>query len=328
MAQLFLNQNERRLRSGWRLGIQFVLLITIFLSVLLPFTIVTAVLPFFSPGLFGAFEANFDAVTLFIVFGAEAIAVTLSVFLARRFVDRCSLASLGLWWNSRARRDLLTGFLFAGVMIALVFLIEMSAGWLVVDDFAWSSFSAGRILFQLLLLFIGFVLVGWTEELLFRGYWLQNLGDGLNWTLGILISSALFALAHIGNEGFSPAAIVGLFLAGVFFAFSLFRSGSLWLPIGLHIGWNFFEGPVFGFQVSGLEAFRLTQQTGKGPDIMIGAAFGPEAGLVLLPALGLGVLLVYLYTRRRERFMISKPAQPASSPGAALPEAGTIRDAR
>jgi hypothetical protein len=56
---------------------------------------------------------------------------------------------------------------------------------------------------------------------------------------------------------------------------------------------------VFGFQVSGLDTFRLVLQTVRGPELITGGAFVPEAGLILLPALALGVLLIYPYTRGR-----------------------------
>jgi hypothetical protein len=89
-------------------------------------------------------------------------------------------------------------------------------------------------------------------------------------------------------------------VAGVFFAFGYMRTSLLWLPIGIHFGWNFFEGTVFGFQVSGLTNFSLIQQTVSGPPLITGGGFGPEAGLIVLPALGLGAVLIYIYTRTRK----------------------------
>jgi hypothetical protein len=67
----------------------------------------------------------------------------------------------------------------------------------------------------------------------------------------------------------------------------------------LHIGWNFFEGVGFGFPVSGLDSYALTRITVHGPEIWTGGAFGPEAGLIVLPSLILGAFLIYLYTMRR-----------------------------
>ncbi|HJS28020.1 MAG TPA: type II CAAX endopeptidase family protein [Anaerolineales bacterium] len=307
MATIFINPNEGRLRSGWRLAIQLCILIAVALAILTPFVILLTIASFAlggisTGGLPGQLPDESWTVWLTLIFGVviETIAITVSIFLARRFADRRSFASLGLWRNRRSVRDLVAGFLIAGLMIGLMFLIELLGGWLVVRDLAFSHTPVWMILLQMLAMFLGFVLVGWSEELLFRGYWLQNLSEGLGLGLGILISSVLFSLAHLGNPGFSAGALAGLFLAGLFFAYSLLRSGNLWLPIGLHIGWNFFEGPIFGFQVSGLEAFRLVEHSVQGPDLVVGGAFGPEAGLVLLPGLAIGVLLIHIYTRRRE----------------------------
>lgn len=305
MKNLFINPEENRLRSGWRLAVQTGLLIGLGVIILICLTPLLFAQTLLAPDLLEQIaELAGGPAELVLGLPIELVIITLSVYLARRFADRRSFASLGLWLNRVAWQDMLMGILLAGLMIGLMFLIQILGGWLTIDGYAFDHTSAGRMLFQTLALFIGFVVVGWVEELLFRGYWLQNLSEGLNIALGVVISSVIFALAHIGNPGFNLAALTGLFLAGVFFAYSLLRAGNLWLPIGLHIGWNFFEGPIFGFQVSGMEAFRLIEHHVEGPDILVGGAFGPEAGLVLLAALALGALLIYLYTRGRNTGVI------------------------
>jgi membrane protease YdiL (CAAX protease family) len=86
---------------------------------------------------------------------------------------------------------------------------------------------------------------------------------------------------------------------GIFLAYGYIRTRQLWLPLGLHTGWNFFESTVFGYPVSGMSGLpRLIHQDVSGPELLTGGEFGPEAGLLLLPGLLLGSLLVYLYTRR------------------------------
>jgi hypothetical protein len=77
------------------------------------------------------------------------------------------------------------------------------------------------------------------------------------------------------------------------------RTRQLWLSIGLHFSWNFFLGPIFGFPVSGITSFTLLQVEISGPDLFTGGAFGPEAGLVVLPAQALGFLIVWAATRGR-----------------------------
>jgi membrane protease YdiL (CAAX protease family) len=230
-----------------------------------------------------------------------ACAVTVSVFLARRRLDRRSIRSLGLVWDHLAVQDLLVGVALPGLMMGLVFLVEWGLGWINLEGVAWQTKSPGQIILSLLLLLGMFVLVGWSEELFSRGYFLQNLADGLNLFWGVLLSSVGFAALHYANPSFNLSALpfLGLVLAGLFLAFGWLRTRQLWLPIGLHIGWNFFEGPVFGFPVSGLDIPRLLLHRETGPDLFTGGPFGPEAGLILLPALAMGTLLVYVYTRGR-----------------------------
>jgi hypothetical protein len=148
-------------------------------------------------------------------------------------------------------------------------------------------------------MFLFFILVGWNEELLSRGYHLQTIASGTNRFWGVILSSLIFGLLHIGNPNATWVSASGIFLAGLFMAYAYLRTGQLWLSIGLHIGWNFFEGPVFGFPVSGLNTFHSTHITVTGPELWTGGAFGPEAGLIVLPALLVGTILVWACTRNR-----------------------------
>jgi len=286
MKRLFLSPTESRLRAGWRLLLHGIIynLLTICLS-----------LPVILWLLIAKNDPNSSPVLLFSNL-ATLGAVTLSVFLARRFLDRRSFASLGLKVNRHALLDVLAGFFIAGLMMGLIYLLEWALGWMKFEGFAWQTSPSPSVIGNALFALVIFILVGWNEELLFRGYRLQNLSEGLNPAWGLALSSAWFGVAHILNPNASWLAVAGIYLAGVFLAFGYLRTRQLWLPIGLHIGWNFFEGVVFGFPVSGMEFYRLIRQTVSGPALWTGGAFGPEAGLVILPALLVGALLVYGYS--------------------------------
>jgi hypothetical protein len=128
---------------------------------------------------------------------------------------------------------------------------------------------------------------------------LQNLEEGLNTFWAVLLSSMVFGTLHFLNPNANWFSAVGITLSGIFLAYAYLATRKLWLPIGLHIGWNLFLGPVFGFPVSGLESSGLIKAVVDGPLLFTGGEFGPEAGLLLLPALGAGALLVWLVTRGR-----------------------------
>ncbi len=282
---IFRSPNEPRLRAGWRLTTQFALMEICFLIIGGILVALLRLSPS-SPSLFFYSEV------------IAALAVTLSVFLARRLFDHRSFASLGFSIDRRALVDLLVGIGLPGLMLGLVFGIEWAAGWLNFEGFA--AGQGLQLLGQTAGTFFLFVLVGWQEELLSRGYWLQNLADGLNLTWGVIISSLIFALAHWSNPDASWVAVVGLVCDGLFLAFGYVRTRRMWLPIGLHIGWNFFEGCVYGFPVSGIgEITHLIHQTVQGPALVTGGAFGPEAGLIQLPALLVGVLCIVWYTSKK-----------------------------
>jgi membrane protease YdiL (CAAX protease family) len=292
LQRLFLSPDESRLRTGWRLLGQALILV---LSV--------AILGSLGNFLLGLLaDISFAGLLLFSTL-ITSLAITISIFIARRFLDRRTFTSLGLLANRQAIIDLMFGFALTGLMLGLVFLVEWGFGWLEVESFAWQVESWGSLAASILVMVAVFFLGSWQEELLSRGYWLQNLSDGLNRSLGVLLSSAIFALAHLFNPNLSWLAFLGLFLSGLFLAYGYLRTEQLWLPIGLHLGWNFFEGTIFGFPVSGQYFYQLIRQTASGPELITGGAFGPEAGLILLPALLLGTAGIYWYTMNR------KPAQ-------------------
>jgi membrane protease YdiL (CAAX protease family) len=284
LKQIFLSPDEPRLRAGWRLLIQTAIWFTLTLIISIPALILWALFP-----------GSFDALNV----GINALAFIPSVLLARRFIDRRSIESLGLTISRRAAADVLTGIGIGGALILFIYLIQLQFGWLTFTGFAWEEVGWLTVIERLVWWGFLFLLVGFYEELFSRGYQLQNLEEGLNLFWAVLLSSGFFGLMHIINPGATWVSTLGVGFSGLFFAFTYLRTRQLWLPIGIHIGWNFFEGPVFGFPVSGLNTGRLLVHQVSGPELWTGGPFGPEAGLVLLPGLMLGFILVAVYTNGR-----------------------------
>jgi uncharacterized protein len=284
-----------RLRAGWRLAIQTSILFGIVLCIVVP---IVSVLFLLDPSIINfLLQPKPEHLLLEII--VETIAITASVFLARRFLDKQSIESLGLKLNLQALYDILVGIGIAFLQIALISVLMLSLGWLTFEGFAWEFDSIQIVITSSLMFFIVFVLGGWNEELLSRGYHLQTIASGLNLFWGVIISSAVFGLLHLGNPNATWVSMTGIFLAGLFLAYGYIRTKQLWLSIGLHLSRNFFEGVGFGFPVSGLDTYALTRITVHGPELWTGGDFGPEAGLIVLPALILGASLIYLYTLRR-----------------------------
>ena len=287
LTSVFLSRNDSRIRAGWRLAFQ-----TLFAAILWgPSNLAANRLLSPNP----SFVEKMLVGTL-----AECFVITLSVWLARRFLDKRSFISLGLRIDSHILKDMLAGILITFLLMGGIFLTEWVAGWIRFEGFAWQRQPIREIPLPLLMETLALVLVAWNEELLSRGYHLQTLASGANLFWGVFLSSSIFALLHLGNPSATWVSTAGIFFAGIFLAYGYLRTGNLWLSMGLHLGWNFFEGVFFGFPVSGLNLYRLTRISVSGPKLWTGGSFGPEAGLVVLPALALGIWLIRLYTAKRE----------------------------
>ena len=282
LERIFISPAQPRLRAGWRLLIQTMLFFL--------FGIIVVVI---------AASLGLDVTS--IIFGnvLNFIATTGSIYIARRWLDKMSFESLGLKLSQQALVDVLVGIGITVVQMGLIFVAMFGLGWLTFEGFAWEFDPITTVITGVLTFFIGFIFVGWNEELLSRGYHLQTIASGTNLFWGVIISSAVFGILHLGNPGATWVSTAGIFFAGIYLAYGYIRTKQLWLPIGLHIGWNFCEGVVFGFPVSGLDIYALTRIEVTGPEIWTGGAFGPEAGPIVLPALLVGALLIYLYTANR-----------------------------
>jgi membrane protease YdiL (CAAX protease family) len=287
LRTFFFSAGSTRLRAGWRLGIHTILLILI----IIPIGIII-----FIP--IGELNISFDSSVVFLAgVLTQLLAITIATFLVRRFLDKQSIISLGLKPGTQALMDVITGIVITFFQMGLIYIIEISMGWTKFTGFASDELPITEIASGVGVWVIAFILVGWQEELLSRGYHLQTIASGSNLFWGVLISSSIFGFLHMSNNGASWVSTFGIFLAGLFLALPYILTKQLWVSIGLHIGWNFFEGVVFGFPVSGIETFRLLRHTVNGPEIWTGGVFGPEAGLIVIPALLLGSLFVFAYTR-------------------------------
>lgn len=287
LTKIFVSPDEPRLRAGWRLLIQTIMFILF------------GVIIFIVASFLGLDSGDAPA-ALILQQLLSFIVITGSVYIARRWLDKKSFESLGLKLNQQALFDVLAGIGIAFVQMGFIYILMLGLNWLTFEGFAWEFDPINVVIIGVLTFFVVFIFVGWNEELLSRGYHLQTIASGLNLFWGVIISSAVFGALHLGNPGATWVSTAGIFFAGIYLAYGYVRTKQLWLPIGLHIGWNFFEGVVFGFPVSGLDIYALTRIEVTGPEIWTGGAFGPEAGLIVLPSLLLGAALIYSLTRNRE----------------------------
>ena len=209
----------------------------------------------------------------------------LSVWLFRKMVDRKSILSLGLRWKNHGS-DAASGFLLALVLAGLGSLVMYVTGHLRWTDM---DFDPSSLFISLGIM----VMVALGEEMVFRGYILSNLLTSFNKWVALSLSALLFTLAHLSNEAYGFIPMVNIFLVGILLGINYTYTRNLWFSICFHIGWNFLQGPLLGFRVSGLAFRSLLQPEFRGDEILTGGAFGLEGSVFNLAITLSGVLLLY-----------------------------------
>lgn len=309
LVGIFWHPEERRLRMMWRIIVQAIVFMILWLILLAVGVQVYALVAvsvgatLSGPEVAAALEES--PIALGILSIVTLFAMTLVLFLSAKLLDRRRFADYGLQLNGAWWRDLGFGLFLGAFLMAVIFSIELVFGWVTIEDTFFTS--SGEPFLQAfiwpLLLFLG---VGIYEEMFSRGYQLLNLAEGisngLNKTAAVVIatviSSGVFALLHASNPNASVLSTFNIFLAGgTLLAAGFLLTRSLAIPIGVHITWNLFQGNVFGFPVSGGDfqsATVLLIEQG-GPDLITGGAFGPEAGLLGIFGMLLGTALTVWY---------------------------------
>lgn len=221
----------------------------------------------------------------------EFFALMFCLWLFMKFIDRKPLMSLGLKYEG-FQQDFKFGLILGAGLIAIGFFSLFILGYVRVESFSFPFLDV-------VLYFILFVVVAFHEEIMLRGYILRSLMESMNRYLALAISSLIFMTVHLLNPNISFLGVVNLFLAGIVLGIYYVHKSNLWLPIGMHLTWNFFQGPIFGFEVSGIKSQSLIKQTVNGSDLITGGKFGFEASL--LATVLIVVVILYLDKNYREQ---------------------------
>ena len=309
---VFRDEREGRVRTIWRLLLTGLLLAVTTLA----FSAALAPIAYLiSPGSVGAPTSTRDAfippILLLVGTLATLAAAFLSIWLACRWLDRRRLSDLGLRLSSAWWGDFWFGLIVSVAAISVAFAIEVAMGWVQITGFGAIEGGA-TFLTELLMALVTLGAVGVYEELIMRGYVMKNIAEGFNSSessptggvyAGWLLSSVVFALPHITNPGASFTGILNIFASGVLvLGLGYVLTGRLGLSIGMHIGWNFAQGFIFGLPTSGTMIGRypilMTEQSG--PALMTGGAFGLEGGALGTLALIIACAATLIWARRRE----------------------------
>lgn len=211
-----------------------------------------------------------------------------------KYVLKRPMVSMGIGRLKDQGKDLLVGLAFGALSMTVVFLILITSGEARISALK-PQLSLSHI--QSLLLFIA---VGFSEEIYGRGFVMSTLRQTKSKVLAVVVSALIFALLHSLNPGIGIIPYLNLFLIGVLFSYMYLLSGNIWMCIGYHITWNYFQGNVFGFLVSGNSTTSLIKTVLERETILNGGAFGPEGGLVVTFIILAGFFFVKYYYRNRE----------------------------
>lgn len=218
--------------------------------------------------------------------GVFLAALTANVF-SLRIYERAPLAAIGLHWNQTSYRNLGLGLASGAGAAALVLGVPLLFGLAQLQPVPNSEANLHTAAFVLLVLALGAV----GEEMLFRGYAFQVLIASVGPYATVLPAGILFGLAHSSNLGITKLGLINTAAWGVLLGVAFLRSRDLWLPIGLHLGWNWML-PLFGVHLSGftIEVTGFTLQWKIGP-LWSGGDYGPEGGLLTSAV----VLLLFVF---------------------------------
>jgi membrane protease YdiL (CAAX protease family) len=300
---------DNRLRSGWRIALYLFATFSAFFVFELIFESIVAYL-WSSRGIsaegiqllitdFATKPLNYPdlAFGFFIIRTAITLAL---IWVFRKRIDKRRFRNLGLHFARNWWRHVAAGFGFVLISWAAIFLLALAVRGATIVEFVWDTTGSDTIFVALLIGLVFNLLVGLVEEADARGYILQNLAQGIRLIPAIAVSSLYFGLLHRFNPGSGWLSTIGIFVAGVLLAVGCYITRQLWFSIGMHAAWNFAEGPIFGFRVSGLDMGGLFHLQITGPEWLMGGRFGPEAGLLAIMVQLVMIVELIVWMKRKE----------------------------
>lgn len=237
-----------------------------------------------------------DRFILTMLYGTVISSLLMYIF-AKKYLKRNNL-SLGLTGPNKIK-NYLKGALIGFVMISGVFLQ------LKIRNQSQISLNAANVPVEIFLVFfLGWVLQGFNEELMCRSILMNYFAAYNGVKSAIITNSLIFAILHLGNDGYGVLPFINIFLMGVIFSLLFYIADDIFLPAAVHTFWNFAQSNIYGINVSGITQSNIsllkTQLTGN--PLLTGGAFGVEGGFITfwIEAIIVGVLLVGVKSKSKE----------------------------
>ncbi len=221
------------------------------------------------PTLEGLLTGNYLWLMILLEFFISGICVVIF----RLWIDRRKLSDLG-WSTDGFTTEAVMGLFMGPALLGIAALLMLASGHLAWVDISWDPSS--------LFVSLGLMaIIAFSEELAFRGYVLNNLMESFsNKWVALILSAVVFAAFHFTSPGIFALDFVNLFLAGLLLGLNYIYTKNLWYSFFFHFSWNFFQGPILGFRVSGLTFPSLLQAETKGDLFITGGDFGLEGSIL------------------------------------------------
>ena len=292
---IFLN-DKQELRSGWKFAVYVALFLIIWVASGLVISMVYA-------------RSNLPESQLTFLWLNEVALVVPAIaamLLSVRFVDRRPLKVFGVGFLPHWQRDLGSGLALASLMLTTLVAGCYAFGYVSIH---WTGTQAPG---STLLATFGLILIAAvSEELVFRGFPLQVLVEGMGQWPAVITMSVIFGAMHLNNPNASLLGWVNTVLAGVLLSVAYIRARSLWLPYGIHVGWNIGLGFVLGFPLSGLDLASLWTTGIAGSDTILGGGYGPEGGLLATFIFASSALFVHRQEYRKRGLTARSQTAPS-----------------
>lgn len=252
-----------------------------FMITLCVFRIIANVFAGLSPGNFYQAE-NIKQEFIMTLF--QALGLFLFIWFFVKYVEKESFSAIG--FRKLSWRSVLLGLLMGFLIMSAAYLILLYAGQI---SYRTTDFIFSDTMFS----FFIFIFVALLEELLVRGYLLSVLMGSVNRSTALIISAVIFSLLHGMNQGYGWFTSAELFLSGIMLGLSYIYTRNLWFPVALHFSWNFFQGTVFGFSVSGTNTYSIIHQGRPENNIWNGGAFGFEGSVLSVLFQIIAIFIIY-----------------------------------
>jgi membrane protease YdiL (CAAX protease family) len=263
------------IKRGWLRALLF--FFTFFIFITLFDLVGIAIVAYYSEYGFEEFISDPELIMenkmMLLMMVCQLIGTIFTVGLFQKFISREDFISIGLNFVG-FKIDFYKGLLAGTVLICSGFILLTVLN-LTLIDLTYFSF------YDQIFYFFLFTIVSLNEEIAIRGYILHNLSSSFNKYVALIISSLVFMIMHLGNPNIGILPLVNLFLAGIFLGIYTIHKNNLWFPIGAHLTWNYLQGPIFGFEVSGNKINSLFEQKPNGHELLTGGNFGFEGSIIL-----------------------------------------------